>query len=92
VIHGRPNNAVGTLRVLDTATRRTAREATGHEHGQSFADTVHGPVDLADWVKTRYDAGCLMLEVRRRDVEVGGIGRDPNTGERTWWAETDAVA
>jgi hypothetical protein len=62
------------------------------QHGQSFSGDAASPFDLAQWVKDVYDAGCLMLEVRQGDLEIAGIGRDPHSGERTWWAETQAPA
>jgi hypothetical protein len=58
-------------------------------HGQSIAGTVPDSVDLADWVRSLYDAGCLTLVVSQGDVEIGGIDRRTNNGERRWWTETE---
>ena len=36
----------------------------------------------------KFRAGWRELTITRNGVEVGGISRHPDTGRRTWWAET----
>jgi hypothetical protein len=46
------------------------------------------PADLVEWVRVRFDSGWRALSVIDGDAEVAGIGQHPDTGRRTWWAET----
>lgn len=43
----------------------------------------------AGYVERRFDAGWAWLEIIDMDTgdEVGGIGRDMDTGQRVWWSQ-----
>ncbi len=43
----------------------------------------------AGYVERRFDAGWAWLEIIDMDTgdEVGGIGRNMDTGQRVWWSQ-----
>lgn len=40
------------------------------------------------WIEARYRSGWRELTVRCAGVEVGGIAQHPETGRRSWWAQS----
>jgi hypothetical protein len=74
--------APGTARQVTYKAMRLHGTATG-------GVATFAPGELAAWVRRRYEAGWRRLSVIdcTTGVQVGWIGRHPDTGRRTWLAD-----